>query len=263
MEKLSLRIFGFLGIAIFIPLFLLTFVDPHLIEKSAKSFIEWKLRQKTNEKIESFNLPPETKLERMLGAKAAEMRAETEQKLAFVKQQLKADAPAMLAEQLAKLRNLDCECRKKWEDKLRLSLETQMLSLETAKARLIDFSHAKYMDIVQKLTLDVRIFFGANAVVFLLLLLVSFTKPVAMRHLFLPGTLLFISSLVCSFFYIFEQNWFYTIIYNDYTGFAYIGYLLVVFSFLCDIVMNRARVTTEIMNAILQSIGQIGDFVPC
>jgi len=61
----------------------------------------------------------------------------------------------------------------------------------------------------------------------------------------------------------FEQNWLLTIIYNDYLGFAYLGYLLIVFLFLCDIVLNRARVTTKIVNAIGNALGPVGSLTPC
>jgi len=40
MEKISLRVLGILGIIIFVPLFLFTFTDPQVVEKSGKSFIE-------------------------------------------------------------------------------------------------------------------------------------------------------------------------------------------------------------------------------
>jgi hypothetical protein len=263
MEKVSLRVLGIFGIAIFVPLFLFTFADPQLIEKSGKSFIEWKLQSETDKKIESIRLPEPTKLESLLGAKAQELRAQAELKIEEVKRQLKADAPAILAAQIAKLRNLDCECRKKWEVVLRLSMQAKIVSLEKAKSKLIEFSHAKYMEIVEKLTLDVRIFLGANSLVFIFLLLASFMKPLAIKQLFLPGGLMLVSTAICSYFYIFEQNWFYTIIYNDYTGFGYIGYLLFVFAILCDIVFNKARVTTEVLNACLQAIGQAGSLVPC
>ena len=72
-----------------------------------------------------------------------------------------------------------------------------------------------------------------------------------------------LSTGVCSYFYLFEQNWFYTILYSDYTGFGYIVYLVLVFAILCDIVFNKARVTTEFLNACLQAIGQAGAFSPC
>lgn len=263
MEKVSLRIIGLFGVVLFVPLFVFTFADPHLIEKSGKAFIEWKLQVETNKKIDSIQLPKAGNLEKMLGAKARKLRDEAEKKLENIKQQLKSDAPAIIATQIAKLRNLDCECRKKWEERIRISMESRLLSLEAARSKLIDFTHVKYMEIVRNLTEDVRIFLGANSVVFIFLLLVSLLKPRAVKHLFLPGGLLLVSTAICSYFYIFNQNWFYTIIYNDYTGFAYVGYLAFVFAILCDIVFNKAKITTEIINAILQAIGQAGNLVPC
>lgn len=263
MKKILLRALGTLGIAIFLPLFFFTFADPQLIENSGKSFVEWKLQSETNQKIDSIRLPEPTNLENLLGAKARELRAQTELQLEKTKQQLKDDAPAILAKQIAELRNLDCECRKKWEARLKQSMIIKAASLEMAKSKLIEFSNAKYMEIVENLTLDVRIFLGANSLVFIFLLLVSFLKPLTVSHLFLPGSLMLLSTAICSYFYIFEQNWFYTIIYNDYTGFAYMGYLMIVFAILSDILFNKARVTTEILNSYLQAIGHAGSLVPC
>jgi len=222
-----------------------------------------RLQTETDKKIDSISLPEPTKFENLLGAKARELRVQTEQKLEEVKRQLKSDAPAILAAQIAKLRNLECECRKKWETSLRQSMQTKLITLENAKSKLIDFSNGKYMEIVENLTLDVRIFLGANSLVFIFLLLASLMKPLAMKHLFLPGSLMLLSTAACSYFYIFEQNWLYTIIYNDYTGFGYVGYLVFVFAILCDIVFNKARVTTEVINACLQAIGHAGSLVPC
>ena len=263
MEKVTLRVFGIFGILLFVPLFLFTFADPQLIEHTGKTFIEWRLQSDVNGKIDSLALPEPSGLEALLGDRAGRLRAQTEMKLDEIKRQLKADLPAMLAAQIAKLRNLDCECRRKWERRLRESMRIQAVSLEAARSRLIDFTHMKYMEIVKKLTADVRVFLGANALVFILLLLVSVMKPLAVKHLFLPGVLLLISTAVCSFFYLFEQNWFYTIVYNDYTGYGYIGYLVFVFAVLCDIVFNKARVTTEIVNTCLQAVGQVGNLAPC
>ncbi|WP_444931342.1 hypothetical protein ACJJIF_06060 [Microbulbifer sp. SSSA002] len=263
MERVFLRTFGVLGVILFAPLFLLTFADPHVIEKSGKSFIEWKLQSEANMQIDAVQLPEPTKLEVLLGAKARELRAKTEKSLEKVKQQLKADAPAILAEQIAKLQNLDCECRKKWQQSIRVSMEAKLASLEAAKSKLVEFSHVKYMEIIHKLTLDVRIFLGVNAAVFIFLLIASFMQPRAVKQLFLPGGLMLASTAVCSYFYLFEQNWFYTIIYSDYTGFAYVGYWGLVFAILCDIVFNRARVTTEVLNACLTAIGQAGNLAPC
>lgn len=263
MRQASLRGFGLLGIIVFLPLFLFTFADPHSIEIAGKQFIEWKLQSETDNKIDSIQLPAPTSFERLLNNKAAELRHGTEERLSSLKQQLKADTPAIIATEIAKLRNLDCECRKLWEKKLRSSMQLQVATLEIAKAKIIDFSHGKYMEIVEKLTLDVRIFLGSNAVIFIILFLVSFMKPLAIKHLFLPGGLMLVSTVICSYFYLFEQNWFYTIIYNNYTGYSFIGYLAFVFVILCDIVFNKARITTTIINTCSQAIGQAGSLAPC
>ena len=50
---------------------------------------------------------------------------------------------------------------------------------------------------------------------FLLLSLVSFLKPRAIRHLFVPGVLLFVATLLCAWLYVFEQNWLLTIIHGE------------------------------------------------
>ena len=263
MQLISLRGFGLLGMIMFIPLFLFTFADPQLVERSGKAFIEWKLQSETDNKIDSIHLPAPSNLEKILGKKAELLRSETEIALEEIKRQLKADVPAILAAQIAKVRDLDCECRKFWESKLRDSMLVKVASLETAKEKIIEFGHAKYMEIVGKLTLDVRIFLGTNAAIFVLLFAVSFMKPMAIKHLFLPGGLMLISTVVCSYFYLFEQNWFYTIIYNDYTGYSYMGYLTFVFVILCDIIFNKARVTTEVINAFLGAIGHAAVLVPC
>ncbi len=263
MEQLSLRILGVVGVILFLPLFLFTFSDPQLVEKAGKSFVEWKLQNELEKKIDSISLPKSTRLESLLGDRAKQLREESELKIENVKRQLKEDAPEILAEQIAQLRNLDCECRKFWEKAIRTSMQTKLISLETAKNKLKSFTNAKYMEIVERLTLDIRIFLGANAFVFLFLLFSSFVKPRAVKHLFLPGVLMLVSTIICSYFYLFEQNWFYTIIYNDYTGMAYIAYLSGVFGVLCDIAFNRARVTTQALNGVLQAFGHAASLVPC
>ncbi|MFM2198747.1 MAG: hypothetical protein RLZZ505_2179 [Verrucomicrobiota bacterium] len=82
-------------------------------------------------------------------------------------------------------------------------------------------------------------------------------------QLFVPGLLAATSAVVCSYFYIFEQNWLLTILFNDYLGFGYLAYLAVVFGLLCDIILNRARITTVIVNAVLEAVGSVASAVPC
>jgi hypothetical protein len=52
-------------------------------------------------------------------------------------------------------------------------------------------------------------------------------------------------------------------VFSDFVGFAYIGYLGGAFALLCDILFNRARVTTELLNGLLDAIGSAVQVVPC
>jgi uncharacterized membrane protein YphA (DoxX/SURF4 family) len=79
----------------------------------------------------------------------------------------------------------------------------------------------------------------------------------------LPAVLLVIATLVSGYFYLFEQNWFLNIVYNDYVGYGYIAYISIVFVLLCDVVLNRAKVTTDILNAILSAVGKTASLTPC
>ncbi len=263
MKKNLFRAFGLIGIILFFPLFILTFSDPHTVETSAKGFIEWKLKNEVNEKIDAIQWPQSQTLEKFIGSKATALNQKTDEKLTAYRLMLKNEVPAMMAEQLAKIRNLDCECRKKWEKRLTDYIQFEIATAEKAKEKLVDFTQAKYMEIVEKLTMDVRIFLGINSLVFIMLFIVSFLKPKATEHLFLPGALLLLSTAISSYFYLFEQNWFYTILYNNYTGFGYLVYLLVIFAILCDIVFNKAKVTTELINTLANAIGSAFNVLPC
>jgi hypothetical protein len=92
---------------------------------------------------------------------------------------------------------------------------------------------------------------------------VSFLKKRAVAQLFLPGGLLFVAALCSTYFYLFEQNWFFTIIFNNYIGYGYIVYVFVVFLFLSDVVLNKARVCTEIINQAFSAIGSGASLSPC
>ena len=161
------------------------------------------------------------------------------------------------------MRNLDCECRQKIADWIEQGYQTDIALLENANQQVTDFIQYKYMQVATELKRDIRIFTLSNAGAFAILLLLSLVKPAALVHLFLPGMLLALSTLVCSYFYVFEQNWLLTIIHSDYLGFAYLGWLGFVFALFLDIGINHGRITTEILNTILQSLGQAATVLPC
>ena len=261
--KSILRIIGLTGMLLFSAVFYLTYDVPGYVEEIGKDFIKQELEERTNEKIDRMTDLDLSSSDNKLTGLAAKLLQQNQTQLEQLRSDLKENMHVQIAAAIAEMRNLDCECRKKYENWIKQGYESQILSLEKANQQLEDFVKGKYMQIANELKRDVRIFTGSNALIFLLLILVSFLKPKAVTHLFLPAILLTISTIVIAFFYIFEQNWLMTIIYSDYWGFAYLGYVGVLFLFLCDIVFNRAQITTEIINALLRAIGEAATVGPC
>jgi len=256
----TLRIIGIIGIIIFGTSFVFTYSTPGFVEDIGKDFIKSKIQEKTNEKIETLNF---TKKKNRVSKFVEKMVKKNEGKITQLKERLKSKAHVKLASVIAEMSDLSCECRKKYERVLERNTKSSIFSLKNANRLLLDFMKTKYMEVANKLKTDFRIFTGSNTVIFLLLLLVSFLKPKAITHLFLPAILLVTSTIICSYFYIFEQNWFFTIIYNSYLGWGYLAYLGIIFAFLCDITFNKARITTRLLNGMFEAIGSTLSVVSC
>ena len=258
--KALLRTIGIVGVLLFGSSFIFTYTTPGFVEDIAKDFIKDKVQEETHEKIDKISL---NKSYNPLLKLASKLVNDNEQEISQLKDKLKNDTHLKLASTIAEMRNLNCECRKKYENRFKANIDSKIWSLENFSILLLDFIKFKYMEVASKLKTDVRIFTGSNTLVFAVLLLVSFFKPGAIAHLFLPGVLLVISTIICSYFYIFEQNWFFTIIYSSYLGWSYLVYLGIVFSLLCDIVFNKARITTKLLNGFLQLVGSALSLVSC
>ena len=260
LQKLSLWSIGFVGAVVFLTFFAFTYSVPGWVEAFAADYIETEAQERIDASIDAVR-PPES--DGALAKLAQSMYEQNEAQIEQLKTDLRNKVHEQWAAALSAVRDLDCECREKWEDWLKSGFNTNIALLKAANEQISSFIHSTYMDIATELKRDIRIFTASNAAVFILLLLVSFLKPQAMMHLFLPGVLLAVSTLVCSYFYIFEQNWLLTIIHSSYLGFAYLAWLGVVFLFLCDIVFNRGRITTEILNAFFNAVGSALSAVPC
>jgi len=258
--KYALAIFASLGMVCFAILFTLTFSMPGFVEDIGKSFIKQQVQKSTNEFVDKIAL---TSKDSSLAKFAQKLIDKNTQEIAQTKNKLKYRVGEKLAKYIAEMRDLDCECRKKYAQSINASYQSTISSLTFENAKLESFIKTNYMTVVDKLKLDIRQFAAANFFAFVLVLIVVLLKPRALIQLFVPAILLMISTVICSYFYLFEQNWFFTIIYDDFLGWTYLAYLMVVFGFFLDIVLNKAKVTTEIVNAIFEAIGSALTAVPC
>ena len=252
----TLRLTGLLGVILFAALFSVTFLSPQKIEQSAKSFVTFQIEKEIKEKYQAS-------MDSTLANKALDLA----NRLGFEKQSLEEDLinklPEKIAASIASMCGYDCEKKKALAQSITSSHLERIKNIQIAESNLGNIIKGKYLEIIGNLKFDLRIFLGTNFVMFLLLLAISLYKSKAVAHLFLPGMLLLLATIVSSAIYIFGQDWFYTILYNDYMGFGYLGYISFIFGFLMDITFNKARVTTEVINAIVNAIGSSASVVPC
>jgi len=97
----------------------------------------------------------------------------------------------------------DCEKKKALAASITQSYVKQIANIEIAEYNLGEVIKGKYLEIVENLRFDLRIFLGTNAAMFLVLLLIAFLKPKAVAQLFVPGILLLTATAVSSGIYIY------------------------------------------------------------
>lgn len=252
----SVLAFGIAGCVFFTLAFAVSFASPNFVEQIAKDLIRYQVEKKVHEKVESLDAG-------FLAKKAEVLAKGYGEEIAFAKRQLSEQLPSRIADVIAEMQNLDCECRNKIENTIREGFEWRILNASQAKERLTTLIRSKYMETAAQLTREYRIFTGTNAIVFALLVFAVLLKRQAGLHLLPSAAVLFVAASITAYLYLFNQNWLHTVVFSDYTGFAYVAYLSVVFAFLCDIIFNGARVTVEVLGSLLQAIGSAIQIAPC
>ncbi|WP_444926980.1 hypothetical protein ACJJI4_02835 [Microbulbifer sp. TRSA002] len=254
--NITLRSTGLFGILFFGILFSITFLSPESIEESAKGFVKYQIEKEVREKQ---HLVSESTVANQALSIANRLGLESEK----IKEDLDNNLPQKIASVIASMCGYDCERQKALAQSITAGYLDRLKSIKVAQHALGDLIKGKYLEIVGNLKLDLRIFLGSNFLMFLILLAVSFVKPKAIAHLFLPAVLLFVATIISSAIYTYGQDWFYTILYNDYMGFGYLAYISVIFGLLVDIALNKARVTTELINGIANTLGSALSVLPC
>jgi hypothetical protein len=172
--------------------------------------------------------------------------------------------PRKIAEVVADMARADCECRKRLRALMEKSHGERLSSLFQVRERLAHFIESAYADVAAKLLREVRIFTGANAAVFALLAWVIHRRRAAALQLALPAIVLAGAASATGYLYLFQQDWLHTILFSQYVGWAYVGYLGLAIALLSDVVFNRARVSTGVINLALNAVGSATVVVsPC
>jgi hypothetical protein len=158
---------------------------------------------------------------------------------------------------------LDCTQRAELEAAMEKIYQRHLAALNIGLEKLRAAVERRYHDTLNELRRDIVIFLGVNLVVMILALMLALFRGAAARHLLPIAGLLTVSTVIATCWYVFGRNWLWAIIYSDYVGWTYLAILGVLFIFLADIALNRARVTSEALNAVSNVLGSSGSWSPC
>jgi hypothetical protein len=247
--KPLLRLLGLCGILLFGLGFAATFLAPLHYERAAKAFVTAKLQQQVRQRVEVVG-------DGRLAAVALRLQQQYQADIDAMRTQLLSGIDARIAAAVARMQDIDCECRQRMRAGLEAAGRLQITRLERAEPQLRRLIEGGYGGIVADLLRDLRIFTGVNLLAFALLVLLSALKPQHVRQLFVPGLLLAVASIAASGIYLFGQNWFFTLLYNDYVGASYAVWLLLVYGLLLDVALFRARVTSRLLEAVASALGK-------
>lgn len=271
MKKFLISI-SIVGTLLFGAVFGLTYMDPERVEKSARGWVAQEIERKIKDDFPQL-FPPEAKEK---GAQVFQkLQGHLKKDIAKLRKILFSDLPDRIAESVARscvcrMKNKDREEVRRKHEETRSRVKSLVVGILKNKINknltLIDHAEdmiqGHYLETIEQLMFDLRIFSGTNSLLCILILLIMSVKAGQERPLMLAGGILTAVTLVSSAIYIFGQNWFYTLMFNDYMGWGYVTLVGVILGLLLDIVFNKGRICSLIMEAIGQALGAIASVCP-
>jgi hypothetical protein len=249
--KPTLLFISALGLFLFGSVFLFTYNVPKVAEIAAQDFVKYKVKEEIKELIGS------EKMQRRLSlfCKMSKKLGSTTNKDSVLQ---KTESEFSNLVEVIYLSYI----REKVEKISQLSEFKYIEKIKINKTSLKTIATEKYHSTSQNLRNDVRIFSACNSILFLFLLILSFTRPKTLKALFIPAMLLLLATVLSTLIYIFGQNWIYVLLSDSYMGYGYLIYIAVIFFFLCDIAFLEGRFTAFVVELILNSLSSFLAFLP-
>ena len=157
----------------------------------------------------------------------------------------------------------DCEKREQARQAVKAFYLEKIARYQITLDRIETAVADQYENVIEELRTDLQIFSGSNFVVFLLAFLLTIFKGRASPHLLPISLSMTVATVIAATWYVFGQDWLMAILLNDFLGWSYLGIIAVITMLLIDIAINKARVTSAIINGILNAIGSAASVDPC
>ncbi|MEL6205523.1 MAG: hypothetical protein AAFR47_09455 [Pseudomonadota bacterium] len=131
---------------------------------------------------------------------------------------------------------------------VRAALKARAAAVGVDQSRLVDFMRGKYTETVDALCRDLTVFLSINALAFASVFGTTFVPRNRRHTVIVPTALLVVATIISMTVYVVGTDWFYAIIFRDYISLWYGVGLVVVYGFMADIILNRARLTLQLLS---------------
>lgn len=243
----AIRTISAFGAILFSIVFAATWIVPDEIESAARNYARVWVTDRVEAEIGHVEARPVAE-----GFVRLRDRLSTEKDRAVLA--LKQELPRRVAEVVARICEFDCVGKEKIEELTSRQLTGTVSRLDIALNNLNALIKWQYGKFVAKLLKELRIFSGITGLAFLAVLVAASVRLGQQRLLVLPASLLLVATVVSTGLYIFGQNWFYTVLFDNYVGYGYAVYIGGIFLLLIDIVYLGGQVTMAIVNGIASAI---------
>jgi hypothetical protein len=248
------------GTAVFVAFFLYITVAPKDFDHRTRSFAIAKVKAKVDDQLSKVAQSKAASKATEFFGKYSE-RLETE--IQTLRDSLDAGVAEFIADVLAAACKLDCERRDEAAKAVTALYQSMIARHGLALDRVKSLIEGEYDAIMDELRADLRIFSGSSFIALLFALFLSIFRGKAAAHLLPFSIALSAATLIAVIWYVFGQDWVMTMLYSSYWGWAYPVVLSVFAVFFVDIAMNRARITTNVLNSIRIGPGDWLDLTPC
>lgn len=243
-----LRALGLLGVVGFGVLFLVLLAYPKELERSAVGFIKQRIEADLRERFPGLGRDALTQGAERLSAGLAERQRR-------LRQAIDDGLPALISEVVAG--HCGCVAKVELAQSIEEGMRETLARLKSARGRLAEVIRDRYDAILAALRHELMIFLGTNLAAFGLVLAAAGLRGESSRPILLPAALLVVTVVLSSGLYLFNQDWFYAVLFQNYVGYGYAVGMAVIYALLVDIVMNRARVTRKVAAQLPGALGAI------
>ena len=248
------------GAAAFVAFFLYITVAPKDFDHRTRSFAITKVKAKVDDQ---FSKAAQSKAANKATEFAGIISERLEREIQILRDSLDAGVAEFIADILAAACKLDCERRDEAAKAVTAFYGSTIARHGLALDRMRNLIEGEYDAIMEELRDDLKIFSGSSFVALLFAFLLSIFRRHAAAHLLPFSIALSAATLIAVIWYVFGQDWVMTMIYSTYWGWAYPVVLSVIAVFLVDIAVNRARITTTVLNGIGNGLGGSFHLIPC